>query len=135
VPVPGLAILNLYQLTGTPEAFAAAVQALAARVRAEGEPGLLSYAFHLSPETRQARAVITYTGPEAWIGHHEISFGWPEMQAMHGVARLAEVDILGPFTPEMRAWLAKSPLQPVLRHYGVAAGGFTRPPGRRGQRP
>ncbi len=119
-----LTILNHYRLTESPEAFTAAIAALATRVEAEGERGVLSYRFFVSAET--ARAVVDYATPEAWIGHHEIAMAWPEMQALHRVARLSEVVFLGPMTEEIRAWLAASGLQARVESGFVAAAGFHR---------
>lgn len=105
-----LTVLNLYALQGDPGAARAAFAALAARVEREGHPGIRSYRFFVHDMDLTARAVIDYSGPSAWLGHHEMAMGWPEMRALHGVARLAEATFLGPFTDEMRAWLAGSGL-------------------------
>lgn len=121
-----LIVINEYQLIAPPHRFAAAISALAARVEAEGEPGVRSYRFFVSGDGETARAVIRYDGPGAWIGHHEISFPWPEMKAMHATARLARVTFLGPVSPEMRDWIASSPLTAELVHYDSEAAGFDR---------
>ena len=86
---PSLTILTHYDIQTTPEAFVLAIKALAARVQAEGHQGVLGYRFFCSPVQMQARAVVDYAGPEAWIGHHDISMEWPEMQALHHAARLS----------------------------------------------
>jgi hypothetical protein len=105
-----LTVLNLYRLTGAEDRFRAAIAALAARVEAEGERGVLSYRFFVDAQTGMARAIIDYDAPAAWIGHHEIAMGWPEMKALHAAARLEECVFLGTVTPEIRAWLAGSGL-------------------------
>jgi hypothetical protein len=122
----GLTILNTYILRGSADDFATAITALAARVEAEGERGVLSYRFFVSAELGQARAVIDYATPEAWIGHHDIAMAWPEMQALHGVAALSHVTFLGPMTPEIRAWLDRSGLKAAVETGYVAAAGFRR---------
>lgn len=66
---------------------------------------------------------------EAWIGHHDRAFGWPEMAALHAAARLEEVALLGEVTPAIHAWLAGAGLTVPLRLYPLAAGGFVRPGG------
>jgi len=122
----GLTILNTYTLRGSEADFKTAITALAARVEAEGERGVLSYRFFVSADTGLARAVIDYATPKAWIGHHDISMTWPEMKALHGVAALSHVTFLGPITPEIRAWLDRSGLKAQVETGYVASAGFCR---------
>ena len=124
-----LTILNLYELKGTPEDFEIAVGALARRVKAEGHPGVLSYRFFVNASERTARGVVDYKDPDAWIGHHDIAMGWPEMTALHAAATLAEVIFLGPLTSEIQAWIASSALTARVRNGNLFAGGFQRPSG------
>ena len=121
-----LTVLNLYTLTGDPGAARSAFAALAARVEREGHPGIRSYRFFVHDTDPTARAVIDYSCPSAWLGHHDLAMVWPEMRALHGLARLAEATFLGPFTPEMQAWLAKSGLSARLVTGFDPAGGFRR---------
>lgn len=122
----GLTILNTYTLRGSVADFKTAITALAARVEAEGERGVLSYWFFVSADAGLARAVIDYATPKAWIGHHDISMTWPEMKALHGVAALSHVTFLGPITPEIRAWLDRSGLKAQVETGYVASAGFCR---------
>ncbi len=122
----GLTILNTYTLRGSVADFKTAITALAARVEAEGERGVLSYWFFVSADAGLARAVIDYATPKAWIGHHDISMTWPEMTALHGVAALSHVTFLGPITPEIRAWLDRSGLKAQVETGYVASAGFCR---------
>jgi hypothetical protein len=119
-----LTILNRYQLLDSPADFTTAITALAARVQAEGDPGVLSYRFYVGNDT--AHAVIDYANPSAWIGHHDIAMAWPEMQALHAVARLADVTFLGPLTDEIRAYLAGSNLKAQIDSGYTFAAGFQR---------
>jgi hypothetical protein len=121
-----LTVLNLYRLKSSAEAFTAAITALAARVEREGERGVLSYRFWVNEAEGTARAVIDYATPQAWIGHHDISMGWPEMKALHAVAGLEDVTFLGPLTPEIRAWLSGSSLTAKVHDGFASAAGFRR---------
>ena len=124
--MPALTILNTYRLRGAPADFTTAIRALAARVEAEGERGVLSYRFFIKAEAGLARAVIDYVDATAWIGHHDLSMTWPEMMALHEVAELSHVTFLGPLTDEIRHWLARSGLKAEVDSGYVAAAGFQR---------
>lgn len=118
-----LTVLNTYRLKKTPDDFRAAITALAARVQAEGHPGVLSYRFFVNEAAGQARAVIDYADAAAWIGHHDIAMVWPEMSALHAVAGLDEVTFLGEMTDQIKDWLKGSALTArVSDGYDFAAG-------------
>ena len=121
-----LTVLNLYELKGSAGAFTRCIAALADRVRDEGAAGVLSYRFFVNEADGTARAVIDYADPQAWIDHHDIAMPWPEMTALHGVARLAEAIFLGPVPDAIRDWLARSQLTAALRMGYDPAAGFTR---------
>lgn len=121
-----LTILNLYTLKASAAEFSAAISALAQRVEREGEPRVLAYRFWVNEGAGTARAIIDYATPGAWIGHHDISMSWPEMQALHRVAQLSDVTFLGPMTEEIRLWLAGSGLKAQITTGFAAAAGFRR---------
>lgn len=122
-----LTILNLYELKAPPDHFARAIDALARRVEAEGDPGVLSYRFFVNASEGTARGVIDYSNPAAWIDHHDIAMSWPEMSALHDVAALSEVVFLGAMTSEIQAWIDNSSLSARIRCGYAFAGGFQRP--------
>jgi hypothetical protein len=121
-----LTILNQYDIQTTPEAFLLAITKLAARVEAEGHSGVLGYRFFCAPNLMQARAVIDYADPAAWIGHHDISMNWPEMRAVHHAARLVEVTFLGEMTAEIQNWIDQSTLRARLNKGFDFVAGFHR---------
>lgn len=121
-----LTILNRYRLLATPESFATAIAALVARVEAEGDPGILSYRFFINAEKEEGRGIIDYDTPHAWIGHHDLAMGWPEMNALHQVAALTEVTFLGPLTDEIHDWLSGSSLTAQIESGNRFASGFQR---------
>lgn len=124
--IPGLTALNVYRLVGPPEDFVAATRALAARVEAEGHPGVLGYRFFVDAGQGVGRAVVDYADADAWIGHHDLCMGWPEMRALHAAARLEQVTFLGPVPEAIRHWLARSTLTATLHQGFLSATGFVR---------
>jgi hypothetical protein len=126
--LPKLIALNEYALSGPAEAFHQATNALAARVKAEGELGVLAYLFFMDPAAGSARAVVHYKDSAAWIGHHDRSFNWPEMKALHAAARLARVTLLGEVTEAMQDWLRRAGLSVPLTLLPDGPAGFVRVP-------
>ncbi|MCU0902232.1 MAG: hypothetical protein MUC82_17400 [Cypionkella sp.] len=107
-------------------AFDAAVVALADRVQRDGHPGVRSYDFYrITPD--EGRAIVVYTGPEAWVGHHDIIMSWPELANLRAAADLAAVDLHGPMTAAMQGWIDRMGLGARLRHLGEPVAGFRRP--------
>jgi hypothetical protein len=126
--LPKLIALNEYALTGDVAAFDRAVAALAARVRDAGEPGVIAYLFFADPATASARAVVHYRDSAAWIGHHERSFNWPEMKALHAAARLSRLTLLGEVTDHVHDWLRNAGLSVPLAFFPDQSAGFVRIP-------
>ncbi|MBL9049849.1 MAG: hypothetical protein JNK19_07045 [Tabrizicola sp.] len=121
---PEIVVVNFYALRDA-EAFDRAVRLLVARVRLTGHPGVKSYRFFGSGP-KERRAVVVYDGPQAWVGHHDLIMGWPEMVALRAAAQLARVDLYGPLTPPMQDWIETMGLGRKLKHQGEAIAGFRR---------
>lgn len=116
--------VNRYVLQDA-DAFDRAVAALVARVRSEGHPGVLAYRFY-RPTVAEGRAVVNYASPEAWVGHHEMIMGWPEMAALRAAGELAEVQLFGEVTAAMEAWIARMGLGEKVREMGAPVAEFVR---------
>lgn len=123
-----ITVVNRYWLGQGREAFVAAVTALARRVEVEGHPGVRSYRFFAPEGGSEGRAVVTYADPEAWVGHHEIAYDWPEMAALRAVAELQEIAVHGPISAAMRQWMDRAGISARVRDFGPAQAGFTRIP-------
>ena len=117
-------VVNTYQMRDG-AGFEAAVAALVARVRDKGHPGVRSYRF-FRPTPDMGRAVVTYDGPEAWVGHHDIIMGWPEMAALRRAADLTEIQLFGPVSDAMQDWIDRMGLADRVRLQGLAVAGFER---------
>ena len=120
-------VVNRYALTGGSAGFVLAADALARRVQDEGHPGIRHYHFFCPPGAGEGRLVAVYDSPEAWVGHHDIAMGWPELAALRAAADLVEIALHGPLSDAMREWLDRAGLMPRVRHHGVAVAGFQRP--------
>ena len=71
-------------------------------------------------------ANVIYADAAAWIAHHDIAMGWPEMAALRAAARLEGFTLLGPVTDGIRTWMADHGLRADIAEMPVFAGGFQR---------
>ena len=117
---------NLYELKGPAATFQTAATALARRVRDQGHPGILLYEFYVNEGDTSARALVRYRDAAAWIGHHDIAMGWPEMAALRAAAALTDVTFLGHVTPAIHAWLAASSITARIHDGNSLTAGFRR---------
>jgi hypothetical protein len=123
---PGITVVNHYRLLSGREAFVAAVNSLARHVEAEGHDGVMDYRFYCCKGDVEGRAVVRYRDAEAWVGHHELVLGWPEMTAFRAVADLARIEIHGPVTPAMLDWINRMGVAQKVLLAGDAVAGFRR---------
>lgn len=121
--MPDLTVVIRYRLSGPRAVAQAAITALARRVEAEGDPGVLAYRFYADEADTTVRAVVDYRDGAAWVRHHELAMNWPQMAAWHALASLEEVLFLGDPGDGVRAWLEGSPIKDkVVQGYGALAG-------------
>jgi hypothetical protein len=119
-----IVVVNFYALNDA-DGFDRALRLLVPRLRLQGHEGLRSYRFFGSGP-KERRLVAIYAGPEAWVGHHDLIMGWPEMVALRAGARLLRTDLYGPLTQPMMDWVTQMGLGTKLRHQGEAIAGFRR---------
>jgi hypothetical protein len=125
-PETEIAVVNRYRLLSGREPFLAAAHALAGRVEAEGHPGILSYRLYAPDGLEEARLVARYRDAEAWVGHHDLAMGWPEMAAFRAVAALERVELYGMVTGAMRDWIDRMGLAGRVWFAGPQSAGFGR---------
>jgi hypothetical protein len=126
VPDRGITVVNHYRLLSGREAFVAAVMQLARRVEAEGHAGVREYRFYCGEGDAEGRAVVHYRDAEAWVGHHELAMGWPEMAAVRSVADLTRIEIHGPVTKAMLDWINRMGVAEKVLLAGDSVAGFGR---------
>jgi hypothetical protein len=122
----GLSVTTAYELNGSVAEFHTTITALVDRVRTEGHRGILSYRFFVDDQGRTAHGFIDYENCDAWIGHHDIAMSWPEMAAMHGVARLTKIEFFGPVDARILKWLDRSNLRATIVTGRAFCSGFER---------
>ena len=116
--------VNEYQLAASAEQFAEAITALAKRIEAEGEKGVLRFQFYVNSEDDVAVATIVYRDAEAWLEHHRLAYTWPEMASLQSTVQLQKLTFLGPLNEEIEA-MASGIDVPII-HRDTLAAGFSR---------
>jgi thiosulfate/3-mercaptopyruvate sulfurtransferase len=95
-----------YEVTGDPDAFLEAIEAVTARVEVEGVGTMIRYSFYLDREAGKVVSVIVHDGPASWVRHHEMLDRWhDEFARLKQTFRQTRLRLMGPVSPEMRAWL------------------------------
>lgn len=123
--LPALTAMLTYRLILSPETFRSAAERLAARVLAEGDQGVLSYRFFVD-NGQTARALVDYRDTAAWMGHHRLIGGWPEIAELRQAAAVSEIVFLGDVTGEMFDWLAAAGIKATILSGNTLAAGFVR---------
>jgi quinol monooxygenase YgiN len=116
--------VNEYQLAASAEQFVEAITALAKRIEAEGEQGVLRFQFYVNSEDDVAVATIVYRDAEAWLEHHRLAYTWPEMASLQSTVQLQKLTFLGPLNEEIEA-MASGIDVPII-HCDTLAAGFSR---------
>lgn len=98
-------VVSFYSLRDV-EAFDRAVRALVSRMKLQDPAGLRGYRFFGSGP-RMRRLVAIYETPDAWVRHHNLIVGWPEMVSFRAAARMRRVRLYGLATPEMEHWVER----------------------------
>lgn len=126
VPEAEIVVVNRYRLLSGREPFHSAALTLAGRVEAEGHRGILSYRLYAPEGVEEARLFARYQDAEAWVGHHDLAMGWPEMVAFRNVAALERVELYGTVTGPMRDWIDRMGLAGRVWFAGPHLAGFGR---------
>lgn len=120
-------LVEVLELTGPFEAFAATVQAAARRLEAEGVSGLARVQFYATPGSSEVGAIITFADPSQIMDHIRMISDWPEFKALLGVVKPVDVRIYGRLGEEALAWVRK--MNVVSKTFERHVAGFVRPGG------
>ncbi len=117
-------LVEVFELTGSFEAFQAAVEAAARRLEREGVSGLARVQFYATPGARELGAIITFADSSQVMEHIHMISGWPEFQALLGTVRPTDVRIYGRLGDEALAWVRT--MNTVSKTFERHVAGFVR---------
>lgn len=106
--LPVISILNAYSLNTAPNSASRVIDAMVAKVSADGHPGILSYEMFHSGAQDKVLGLFRYQDADAWIGHHELIKDWQEFAQLRETLTLTSIRFLGTIPPEIHAWLVQA---------------------------
>ncbi|HZI10243.1 MAG TPA: hypothetical protein VE153_07585 [Myxococcus sp.] len=117
-------LVEVFELTGTFEAFQAAVEAAARRLEREGVSSLARVQFYATPGTRELGAIITFADTSQVMEHIRMISGWPEFKALIGTVRPTDVRVYGRLGDEALEWIRT--MNTVSKTFESHVAGFVR---------
>jgi len=108
-------LVEVLELTRPFEEFAAAIQAAARRLEAEGIEELVSLQFYADPEATEVGAILTFTDRNRMMEHIDMITGWEEFERFFGTIKPIDVRVYGKLSAEAEEW---------VRQFGVVSKTF-----------
>ena len=98
-------LVEVLELIGSFEEFAAAAESMARRLEAEGIPSLVSVHLYAEPGSTEAGVVLTFADPGEMMRHIDMIAGWEEFARFVRTVKPIDVRVYGKLNPEAEAWL------------------------------
>jgi hypothetical protein len=93
------------ELTRPFEEFAAAVQAAARRLEAEGIDALVTLQFYADPGSTEVGAILTFADRNRVMEHIDMITGWEEFERFFGTVKPIDVRVYGKPSAEAEEWV------------------------------
>lgn len=127
-----ITLVEVFELTGSFDAFSAIVQAAARRLESEGVRGLVGVQFYGTPGALELGALVTFADSSQLMEHIRMITGWPEFAALLGVIKPLDIRVYGRLTDEALAWLRT--MSGVSKIFDNPVAGFVREAAAPGER-
>jgi hypothetical protein len=108
-------LVEVLELTGSFEEFAAAVRAATRRLESEGVKALVTLQFYANPGSTEAGAILTFSDRDRVMEHIGMISGWEEFERFFGTVRPVDVRVYGKLSAEAEGW---------VRQFGVVSRAF-----------
>lgn len=119
-----VSLVEVFELTGSFEAFEAAARTALRRLEAEGVSGLVNVQFYATPDSSEVGAILIFADPDQFMEHVQMIMGWREFKDFVATVKPIEVRVYGRLGPEAHAWLRG--MNVVSRIYENHVAGFVR---------
>jgi hypothetical protein len=117
-------LVEVLEIIGSLEDFAAASQAAVARLEREGVRELVSIRFLLEPHSREVGAILIFSDRERMMDHIRQVSAWDEFRLFFSMVRPLDVRVYGRLTPEAEAWIAQFDV--LSKRFEEPVAGFVR---------
>jgi hypothetical protein len=98
-------LVEVLELTGTFEEFAAAIQAAARRLEAEGIQELVTLQFYATPGSTEVGALLTFADRSRIMEHIGMITEWEEFERFFSTTKPLDVRVYGKLSAEAEAWV------------------------------
>jgi hypothetical protein len=106
-PSEHVTLVEVLELTRPFEEFAAAVEAAALRLEAEGIEELVTLQFYADPASTEVGSILTFTDRNRMMEHIDMITGWEEFERFFATVRPLDVRVYGELSAEAQEWVGQ----------------------------
>ncbi len=100
-------LVEVLELTRPFEEFAAAVQAAARRLKAEGIKELVTFQFYADPASAEVGAILIFTDGNRMMEHIAMITSWEEFDRFFATIKPLDVRVYGKLSAEAEEWVGQ----------------------------
>ena len=118
-------LVEVLEVTAPFEEFQSAIDAVAARLEAEGVKELVSINFYGEAGSNEVGAILTFSDSKSMLKHMDMVSSWKEYDMFFGTVKPLDVRVYGTLDAEAEAWIGQFG-DIVSRKFEHHVGGFVR---------
>jgi hypothetical protein len=100
-------LVELLEVTVPFEEFQSAIDAVAARLEAEGVKELVSINFYGEAGSNEVGAILTFSDSKSMLKHMDMVSSWKEYDIFFGTVKPLDVRVYGTLDAEAEAWIGQ----------------------------
>jgi hypothetical protein len=100
-------LVELLEVTAPFEEFQSAIDAVAARLEAEGVKELVSINFYGEAGSNEVGAILTFSDSKSMLKHMDMVSSWKEYDMFFGTVKPLDVRVYGTLDAEAEAWIGQ----------------------------
>jgi len=100
-------LVELLEVTVPFEEFQSAIDAVAARLEAEGVKELVSLNFYREAGSNEVGAILTFSDSKSMLKHMDMVSSWKEYDMFFGTVKPLDVRVYGTLDAEAEAWIGQ----------------------------
>ncbi len=100
-------LVEVLEVTAPFEEFQSAIDAVAARLEAEGVRELVSINFYGESGSNEVGAILTFSDSKSMLKHMDMVSSWKEYEMFFGAVKPLDVRVYGTLDAEAEAWIGQ----------------------------